>query len=52
MSDGRCAGFLEGIDCVVQNVASEQWLQRPAIHNITSAIEELADIQFQPGVFK
>src|SRR5271155_281842 len=52
MSDKRWAEFLEGIDCVAQNVASEERLQRPAIHNVTGAIEELTDIKFQPGILK
>jgi hypothetical protein len=52
MSDKRWAGFLEGIDCVAQNVASEERLQRPAIHNVTRAIEELANVKFQPGILK
>jgi hypothetical protein len=52
MSRRRCAGFLEGMNRVVQNIVSQERLKRPVVHDIASAIKEFVDIQLQPGVFE
>ena len=48
----RCVGFLEGINCVVQNVIAEQRLERPAVHHISGAMEHLVDVDLQAGVLE
>ena len=37
---------------VVQNVGPEQGLKGPPIHHITRAVEEFANIEFEPGLLK
>src|ERR1019366_6013694 len=43
---------LEGIDSVVQDVVAEQRLERPSVHRVAGAIENLIDVELQPGVLK
>ena len=49
MSRKRWAGILEGIDSVVQDVVAEQGLERPSVHHVASAIENLIDVELQPA---
>src|ERR1017187_3135267 len=44
MSRKRWAGLLEGIDSVVQDVVAEQRLERPSVHHVAGAIENLIDV--------
>src|ERR1035438_1514176 len=52
MSRNRWAGLLEGIDGVVQDVVAEQRLERPSVHHVAVAIEDLIDVELEPGVLK
>src|ERR1022692_972981 len=40
------------MDRVAQNVIAEQGLQVPAVHYVAGAIEELVDVELQPGVLE
>src|SRR5689334_4962728 len=40
------------MNCVVENAGLKQRLQCPAVYYVTRTVEELVDIEFQPGVFK
>jgi hypothetical protein len=52
MSARRCAGFLEGMNCIAQYIGLEQRLQCPAIHDIDWNIEESVDVELQSGVLE
>jgi len=47
-----CAGFLEGMDRIAQDAVAEKRLERPAIHHVAGAVEDLADVKLQPGIFE
>lgn len=43
MSRSRWAGFLEGMNGVVQDVGAQEGLERPSVNDIARALEELVD---------
>jgi hypothetical protein len=40
------------MDCVTQDIIAEEGLEGPPIHYVTGSIEEIVDIELQPGVLK
>src|SRR5271165_22687 len=52
MSHRRCAGFLEGTDGIAENVVPEQRLEGLAVYYVGASVKQLADIDFEPGVFE
>jgi hypothetical protein len=40
------------MDGIAQDAVAEERFERPAIHDIAGAIEDLIDVELQPGVFE
>src|SRR5215813_8264215 len=52
ISAGRCAGFLEGMDCVAQNTGLQQRLQCSPVHHVTRTVEEFVDVKLQSCILE
>src|ERR1700682_3043750 len=52
ISRNRWAGFLEGIDGVAKDAIAEQRFERPAVHHVAHAIEDIVNIKLKPRIFE